>query len=91
MQETLNKMKTKLTLSLKKEVIDGAKIFAKETGRSLSELVENYLESLLQKNSGITKNEFISPKLKRLIGAVELPKDFDENKVKAFFLKKRTM
>ena len=32
-------MNTKLTLSLEKEVIEKAKIYAKGTGRSLSEMV----------------------------------------------------
>ena len=82
-------MNTKLTLSLKKEVIEDAKIFAKETGRSLSELVEKYLESITQNNSSLDKNESISPRLRRLIGVVKLPKDFDENKVKTSYLAKK--
>lgn len=39
-------MTSKLTLSIKKEVIDSAKNYAQETSRSLSELVENYLKVL---------------------------------------------
>jgi hypothetical protein len=84
-------MNTKLTLSLKKEVIEDAKIFAKETGRSLSELVEKYLESITQNNSSLDKNASISPRLKRLIGVVKLPKDFDENKVKTSYLVEKNL
>jgi predicted HicB family RNase H-like nuclease len=41
-------MVTKLTLTLEKEVIERAQSYAKSNGRSLSELVENFLESITQ-------------------------------------------
>jgi formiminotetrahydrofolate cyclodeaminase len=69
-------MSIKLTLLIEKSVIEKAKSYAKKTGRSLSELVENYLE-LITKNESDIK---ISPKLKRIVGAVKLPKNFDEDK-----------
>jgi formiminotetrahydrofolate cyclodeaminase len=69
-------MTTKLTLTVEKSIIERAKIYAKNTGRSLSELVEKYLESITEDNG----NQKISPKLKKIIGAVSLPKDFDEEK-----------
>jgi hypothetical protein len=72
-------MNTKLTLSLDKTVIDKAKSYAKNTGRSLSELVESYFENLTSKSSN---DEDIHPKVKKLIGRITLPPDFDEKKVK---------
>ena len=72
-------MNTKLTLSLDKSVIDKAKSYAKNTGRSLSELVENYFENL---TSNSQDNAEIHPKVKKLIGRITLPPDFDEEKVK---------
>ena len=69
-------MTTKLTLTVEKSIIERAKIYAKNTGRSLSELVEKYLETITEEND----NQKISPKLKKIIGAVSLPKDFDEEK-----------
>jgi formiminotetrahydrofolate cyclodeaminase len=69
-------MTTKLTLTVEKAIIERAKIYAKNTGRSLSELVEKYLETITEEND----NQKISPKLKKIIGAVSLPKDFDEEK-----------
>ena len=69
-------MTTKLTLTVEKAIIERAKIYAKNTGRSLSELVEKYLETITEDNN----NQKISPKLKKIIGAVTLPKDFDEEK-----------
>ncbi len=72
-------MNTKLTLSLEKTVIEDAKSYAKKTGRSLSELVETYFRNLTV-NSEIADD--IHPKVKKLIGRITLPPDFDEEKVK---------
>ncbi len=69
-------MTTKLTLTVEKDVIERAKSYAKNSGRSLSELIEQYLDNLTQEDS----LQEISPKLKKLIGAVKLPEDFDEKK-----------
>lgn len=66
-------MVTKLTLTIEQEVIKTAKSYAQKKGRSLSDLVENYLKSLETKDSG----EDISPRVKRLVGAIKLPKEFD--------------
>lgn len=68
-------MTTKLTLTVEKDIIERAKVYAKNTGRSLSELIENYLDSLTTD----TVNE-PSPKLKKIAGSVKLPKNFDEEK-----------
>ncbi len=70
-------MTTKLTLTVEKSVIERAKFFAKNTGRSLSELIENYLESI---TSDHVETE-LSPKLKKIVGAVHLPADFDDDAI----------
>jgi hypothetical protein len=77
-------MNTKLTLSLEKTVIENAKIYAKGTGRSLSEMVENYFKSLVAKsdNDNIENEDEIDPSLKKLIGIIELPPDFDIKKAR---------
>ncbi len=67
-------MTTKLTLTVEKAVIDRAKVYARNTGRSLSELVERYLETITQEEG----DRALSPKLMSLVGAVKLPDDFDE-------------
>jgi hypothetical protein len=71
-------MTTKLTLTVKESIVKKAKSYAKQTGRSLSELIENYLKTLTEDHQGGTQQ--ISPKLKKLVGAVKLPADFDEKK-----------
>jgi hypothetical protein len=70
-------MTTKLTLTVEESTIKKAKSYAKHTGRSLSELIENYLETLVEQNND---KEQLSPKLKQLIGIVKLPENFDEKK-----------
>jgi len=67
-------MNTKLTLTVEKTIIERAKSYAKKTGRSLSELIENYLSIITQDDSTAE----LSPKLTKIVGAVSLPKDFNE-------------
>lgn len=78
-------MTTKLTLTVEKEIIERAKSYAKNSGRSLSELIEQYLDTITQENS----NQPVSPKLKKLIGSVKLPKGFDEKKELQSYLEKK--
>ena len=70
-------MQTKLTLSVDVSVIERAKRYAKRTGRSLSELVEHYLDTLTHEEV----TEDLSPRLKNIVGVVQLPEDFDEDKI----------
>lgn len=81
-------MTNKLTLSVNKEVIEHAKNYAKNTGRSLSQIVESYLKSLTEKRHENTSNEY-SPKLKRLIGAVKLPENFNEETERRAYLESK--
>ncbi|MFY7667917.1 MAG: DUF6364 family protein [Crocinitomicaceae bacterium] len=79
-------MTTKLTLTVEKSVIEKAKMYAKKTGRSLSELIEKYLESI---TSDENSEDEISSKLKKIIGAVKLPENFDEEKELRTYLEKK--
>jgi hypothetical protein len=79
-------MITKLTLTVQDTVIKKAKVYARHTGRSLSELVEKYLDELTDPS---VSDEHLSPKLKSLIGAVKLPDDFDEDKVLREYFEKK--
>ena len=73
-------MNTKLTLTIEKDVIKEAKVYAKERGQSLSDLVENYLK-LLTKDSRKIKPSQLSPRVNRLRGILKVDKDFDYKKV----------
>lgn len=79
-------MNTKLTLSVDKQVIERAKLYAHKTGRSLSELVSAYFESLIYDEE---KSRKISPKIKKLLGSVKLPNDFDEENERRSYLEKK--
>ena len=67
-------MTTKLTLTVEKAIVQRAKSYAKKTGRSLSQLIENYLEKVTQES----ENPELSPRLKKLVGSVNLPADLNE-------------
>lgn len=70
-------MTTKLTLTMEDRVINSAKKYARQKGRSLSDIVENYLKSISTQEK-IT--EELSPKVTRLKGVIKLPEDFDYKK-----------
>jgi len=81
-------MTTKLTLTVEKSVIEKAKMYANRTGRSLSELIEKYLEGLTNEEN----NEHpLSPKLQKIVGAVKLPKNFDEEKELRNYIEKKQL
>ncbi len=70
-------MQTKLTISLDRQVIEQAKIMAKKKGRSLSEMIENYLKVLVKKDASEVE---ISADIKKLQGSVKLPADLNYKK-----------
>jgi hypothetical protein len=80
-------MDAKLTLNIDKDVARRAKVYARQEGRSLSDLVENYLK-LLTKNSTIEDSEY-TPLVKSLLGCISLPEDFDYKKEISEYLAKK--
>ncbi|KFC18171.1 DUF6364 family protein [Epilithonimonas lactis] len=70
-------MTTKLTLTVEKSVIEKAKKYAKGTQRSLSEMVQKYLETLVESPK---EDSELSPKIKKLAGSLKMPEDFDYDK-----------
>ena len=71
-------MNTKLTLTIEETVIKSAKKYAKGKGRSLSNLIENYLRAIT-KESGSEEIQ-LTPIVKSLKGSFTAPKDFDYKK-----------
>jgi hypothetical protein len=51
----------------------------------LSELIENYLDMITSEET----DGKISPKLKKIVGAVKLPKNFDEERELRSYLEKK--
>ena len=72
-------MSTKLTLTIEKEIIEKAKIYAKDKNRSLSDLIENYLK-MLTKEEKVIQPEKLSPVVKSLKGSFKMPENMDYKK-----------
>lgn len=70
---------TKLTLTVSQETIIKAKEYAQQQGRSLSDLIENYLKLLTAEKSN--KSVSLTPLTNSLKGSFSVPKDFDYKKV----------
>ena len=71
-------MNTKLTLTIEQAIIEKAKKYANSKGRSLSDIVENYLKA-------ITKEDYkesieLTPVVRSLKGSFKAPKDMDYKK-----------
>ena len=71
-------MDAKLTLNVDKEIARKAKRYAKGKGRSLSDLVEDYLRFLTRQTE--TEIPETSPKVKSLLGSIKVPEGFDYKK-----------
>lgn len=68
-------MNTKLTLKLDKEVIKKAKVYAKETNRSLSSLVESFFRAITIEEK--QREDDYSPIVRELSGIVYLEEEVD--------------
>lgn len=79
-------METKLTLRLNKKVILKAKQYASSHKISLSKMIENYLDSLIEQKSDDIE---ITPFVKSLSGVIKLPADFDYKKEYGDYLEEK--
>lgn len=74
-------MDTKLTLKLDKAVIEKAKVYALSHKRSLSRIIESYLQSLVFQNNSDDRTEIkISPFVKSMSSGINIPADLDYKK-----------
>ncbi len=64
-------MPTKLTLTVDQQVIEAAKKYARDHGRSLSNLIEDYLKSLTAPQGRLKDDFEYSPIVKSLKGSVK--------------------
>ena len=78
-------MTSKLTLTVEKSVIEKAKSYAKKTGQSLSELIDKSLDTITSEENG---DKELSPRIKKIVGAVTLPNDFNEEKELSSYFEK---
>jgi hypothetical protein len=68
-------MYTKLTLNIDQDVIENAKIYAKNSKRSISKLVEEYLASISNKNTIL--NRPLGPITKEITGIIKIKNNID--------------
>ena len=70
-------MNTKLTLTIEKSIIEKAKLYAKDKGRSLSDIIESYLKAITAEKKAVND---ISPLVNSLRGSFKAPESFDYKK-----------
>jgi len=75
-------MNTKLTLSLDDDVIAKAKAYAKANGKSLSQLIENYLSVLVKESNQVVAEPSVLYSLKGAFKDAEIG-DYKEELAKA--------
>ncbi|MCB0537857.1 MAG: hypothetical protein KDE33_10070 [Bacteroidetes bacterium] len=72
-------MNTKLTLTIERDIIERAKSYAKDKNRSLSDIIENYLKILTEKEQK-NKDKKLNPIVESLKGSFKMPKNMDYKK-----------
>ena len=79
-------MNTKLTLSVDQKIIEEIKLYAKKHQVSLSKMVENYFNFVVQKTQlEVTTSALVQ----ELTGIVNLPKNFNEKEEYYDFLSEK--
>ena len=78
-------MNTKLTLNIDDNIIEEAKLYAKDNSVSLSKLIENYLQSLTKKKFDKGK---ISPLVESLTGVISLESNNNKKEYSDYLAKK---
>jgi len=71
-------MNTKLTLTIEQNIIEKAKKYAHNKGKSLSSIIENYLKLITKEDNIENINE--TPIVNSLKGSFKAPKNFDYKK-----------
>ena len=68
-------MNTKLTLTIEQSIIEKAKKYASGKGRSLSDIIENYLKIITKEE--LAKEVELTPIVKSLKGTFKEPRNLD--------------
>ena len=71
-------MNAKLTLTIEQTTIEKAKKYANSKGRSLSDIVENYLKAITKEDND--ERIELTPIVKSLKGTFKAPKNIDYKK-----------
>lgn len=71
-------MNTKLTLTIEQTIIEKAKKYANARGRSLSNIIENYLKAITKENEN--EHSELTPIVKTLKGSFKAPEKMNYKK-----------
>ena len=71
-------MNTKLTLTIEQSIIEKAKKYANDKGRSLSSIIENYLKVITKEETG--SDSELTPIVKSLKGSFKAPRNINYKK-----------
>jgi len=71
-------MNTKLTLTIEQSIIEKAKKYANNNGRSLSSIIENYLKIIT--NEEVVSDIKLTPIVKSLKGSFKAPRNLNYKK-----------
>ncbi|RPH32143.1 MAG: hypothetical protein EHM93_10415 [Bacteroidales bacterium] len=71
-------MNTKLTLTIEQSIIEKAKKYANDRGRSLSSIIENYLKVITKEE--VVSDIKLSPIVKSLKGSFQAPRNLNYKK-----------
>jgi len=71
-------MNTKLTLTIEQTIIEKAKKYANDKGRSLSDIIENYLKAITKEDN--IESIDLTPIVKSLKGTFKAPQKMDYKK-----------
>jgi len=71
-------MNTKLTLTIEQTIIEKAKKYASNKGRSLSDIIENYLKAITKEEK--EEQNSLTPIVKSLKGSFKAPENIDYKK-----------
>ena len=71
-------MDAKLTLNVDRNITARAKAYARSRGRSLSDLVEDYLKFLTSGRKDMDPE--LTPRVKSLFGSIKVPEELDYKK-----------
>jgi hypothetical protein len=78
-------MDKKLTLKLDSAIIEMAKKYAAEKGTSISRIVQDYFEALINPD----RSEEITPLVKKMTGIAKVPEDLDTKKSYREYINKK--
>ncbi|GMO31705.1 MAG: hypothetical protein Ta2F_07310 [Termitinemataceae bacterium] len=72
-------MYNKLTLNIEQNVIENARIYAKNQKRSISKLVEDYLSTISSRNNENIEYNSLGPITKELVGVIKIKENDKES------------